>query len=272
MTGRVLVVGGSDSSGGAGIQADLKTITALGGYAASAITALTAQNTVAVSEVMGVPARMVSAQIKSVVTDIGVDVIKTGMLYSAAIVAAVAECCRSVMPGVQLIVDPVVVSSTGHELLSREGHETLVEQLLPCAALVTPNIPEAALLTGVQIRGLADMGKAVDVLLALGAGAVLMKGGHLEGERIVDLLRTADGTEVRFESERIDTRSTHGTGCTLASAIAAGLAEGLTLRDSVQQAKDFVHEAIRTAPGLGKGFGPLNHAHRAKRDADEPQP
>ena len=271
MIGRVLVVGGSDSSGGAGIQADLKTITALGGYAASAITALTAQNTVEVSEVMGVPARMVSAQIRSVVTDIGVDVIKTGMLHSASIVATVGESCRSLVPRVQLIVDPVIVSSTGHELLSAEGRETLVEQLLPRASLVTPNVPEAELLTGVQIREVGDLGKAADVFLALGAGAVLMKGGHLEGDRILDLLRTADGTEVAFESERIDTRSTHGTGCTLASAIAAGVAEGLTLRDSIQQARDFVHEAIRTAPGFGKGFGPLNHAHRAQREHDGPE-
>jgi hydroxymethylpyrimidine/phosphomethylpyrimidine kinase len=261
MTGRVLVVGGSDSSGGAGIQADLKTITMLGGYAASAITALTAQNTVEVSEVMGVPARMVSAQIASVVSDIGVDVVKTGMLYSAAIVAAVAEACRTLAPRAQLILDPVVVSSTGHELLSREGRETMIEQLLPRAALVTPNVPEATLLTGVTIERPADLGKAADVLLALGAYAVLMKGGHLGGDHVVDLLRTADGTELSFESARIDSRSTHGTGCTLASAIAAGVAEGLTLRDAIQQARDYVYEAIRSAPGLGKGFGPLNHAH-----------
>jgi hydroxymethylpyrimidine/phosphomethylpyrimidine kinase len=233
----------------------------LGGYAASAITALTAQNTVAVSEVMGVPARTVVAQMNSVIDDIGVDVIKTGMLFSAAIVAAVAECCRKLPARVQLVVDPVVLSSTGHELLSREGRETLMDQLLPQAALVTPNVPEATLLTGVPIASVGDLGKAADVLLALGANAVLMKGGHLEGDTVVDLLRTADGIEERFESVRLDTRNTHGTGCTLASGVAAGVAEGLTLRDAVRQARDYVHTAIETAPGLGKGFGPLNHGH-----------
>lgn len=259
MLGRVLVIGGSDSGGGAGIQADLKTVTALGAYASCAITALTAQNTLGVSDVMGVPSRMVAAQIDAVLSDIGADVIKTGMLYNASITALVAERCARLAPQLQLIVDPVVVSSTGHELLSAEGREVLLEQLVPLAALVTPNAPEAALLTGVNIESRTDFSRAADLLLARGASAVLIKGGHLEGETVVDVLRTIDGDETVFEGARVATTSTHGTGCTLASAIAAGVAEGLTLRDAVARARQFVVQALTHAPGLGKGIGPLDH-------------
>lgn len=260
MIGRILAIGGSDSSGGAGIQADLKTITVLGGYAATVVTAVTAQNTQGVVETFGVPARVVKSQIDAVLTDIGADVIKTGMLHTAGVVSVVAECCRRLVPQTQLIVDPVLAASSGHELLSAEGRELLIEQLLPLAALVTPNIPEASLMTGVTIENLSDVGKAADLLLAMGASAVLIKGGHLEGETVVDVLRTADGDETLFESERVSTRSTHGTGCTLASGIAAGVAEGLRLRDAVSRARDFVRAALLAAPGLGKGIGPLNHA------------
>lgn len=267
--GRVLVIGGSDSGGGAGIQADVKTITVLGSYAASAITALTAQNTVGVTEVMGVPPRLVASQIEAVLGDIGADVIKTGMLFNASLTATVAERCAALAPQAQLVVDPVVVSSTGHELLSAEGREVLLEQLVPRAALVTPNVPEAVLLTGVAIDGPDDLGRAADVLLARGANAVLVKGGHLEGDTVVDLLRTVDGDEVRFESSRVHTRGTHGTGCTLASGIAAGIAEGLTLRDAVARARDFVVGALAVSPGLGKGIGPLNHGYRI---APKPDP
>lgn len=261
MIGRVLVVGGSDSGGGAGVQADLKTITALGAYASSAITALTAQNTLGVSDVMGVPARFVVAQIDAVLADIGADVIKTGMLYSASVTAAVAERCSKLAPRMQLIVDPVLVSSTGHELLSAEGRDVLIEQLLPYAALVTPNLAEAALLSGLSVERTADFDRAADWLLAHGASAVLVKGGHLAGDTVVDLLRTADGDEVRFESARIETTSTHGTGCTLASAIAAGVAEGLTLRDAIARAREFVAGALLHAPGLGRGIGPMHHGY-----------
>lgn len=267
--GRVLVIGGSDSGGGAGIQADLKTITVLGGYAASALTAVTAQNTLGVTEVMGVPPRVVALQIEAVLSDIGADVIKTGMLFNASVTAIVAERCAALAPHAQLVVDPVVVSSTGHELLSAEGREVLLEQLVPRAALVTPNVPEAVLLTGVAIQGPSDLDRAADVFLARGASAVLVKGGHLEGDTVVDLLRTVDGDEVRFESPRVHTRSTHGTGCTLASGIAAGIAEGLTLRDAVARARDFVVGALEVSPGLGKGIGPLNHGYRI---APKPDP
>jgi hydroxymethylpyrimidine/phosphomethylpyrimidine kinase len=164
------------------------------------------------------------------------------------------------VPQTQLIVDPVLASSSGHELLSAEGRELLIELLLPLAALVTPNLQEATLLTGVAIEKRSDLGRAADIFLALGASAVLIKGGHLEGETVVDLLRTADGDEAVFERERVKTRSTHGTGCTLASAIAAGVAEGLRLHDAVSRARDYVQAALLSAPGLGKGAGPLNHA------------
>jgi hydroxymethylpyrimidine/phosphomethylpyrimidine kinase len=257
---RVLIVAGSDSSGGAGIQADIKTVTALGGYAATAITALTAQNTLGVFNVQSVDADFVGEQMEVVLTDIGADVIKTGMLFSARIVQRVAAICQK-FAGIPLVVDPVMIAKGGTLLLERAATDALVRNLLPIAALVTPNVPEAEALTGVKINSVEDMGRAADHVLALGSGAVLMKGGHLEGDVVIDLLRTADGAEFRFESPRLKTRSTHGTGCTLASAIATGIAEGLTLHDAAARAHRYVFEAIRSAPGLGEGHGPLDHAH-----------
>ncbi len=261
---RVLTVAGSDSSGGAGIQADLKVLTALGVYGASAITAVTVQSTLGVTDVMPVPASVVGAQMDAVLDDIGADVIKTGMLVSIDIVRAVAQRARRVAPGVRLVIDPVILASDGRELLSGDGVRALVEELLPVAALITPNVPEAERLTGVRIGSLDDAGAAADRLLALGANAVLIKGGHMpfqsEDEDVVDLLRTADGEEYRFSESRVKTRSTHGTGCTLASAIAAGIAEGLTLQGAVQRARTYLKEAMLTALPLGKGKGPLNHS------------
>ena len=258
---RVLVVAGSDSGGGAGIQADIKTITMLGGFAMTAVTALTAQNTLGVDEVMLVEPRFVAQQMKSVLTDLGADAIKTGMLGSARVIEAVAGVCESLAFGVPLVVDPVMVAKGGARLLDKGAHEALVLRLLPLASLLTPNVPEAEILTGMSITTPRDMERAADALLGLGPGAVLMKGGHLEGDVVVDILRTADGAEHRFESPRIATRSTHGTGCTLASGIAAGIAEGLTLQGSVARARDFVIKAIELAPGLGRGHGPLEFAH-----------
>ncbi len=258
---RVLVVAGSDSGAGAGIQADIKTIMALGGYATTAITALTAQNTLGVHDVMPVDAAFVAEQMEVVLADIGTDVIKTGMLVSAPVVKLVAKTCERFARGVPLVVDPVMIAKGGTSLLDDDARRALVERLVPLAALVTPNAPEAELLAGVPVRQPEDMGAAADRLLALGAAAVLVKGGHLPGDTVVDLLRTADGEEHRFESARITTRATHGTGCTLASAIAAGIAEGLTLRDAVERARAFVRAAMRDAPRLGGGHGPLDHAH-----------
>jgi hydroxymethylpyrimidine/phosphomethylpyrimidine kinase len=258
---RVLVVAGSDSGGGAGIQADIKTITMLGAFATTAITALTAQNTLGVEEVLPVEARFVALQMRAVLTDIGSDSIKTGMLGSARVVEAVAGVCETLGFGIPLIVDPVMVAKGGAQLLDKDAHDALILRLLPLASLLTPNVPEAEILTGMSIKTPRDLERAADALLALGPSAVLMKGGHLEGDTIVDLLRTADGAEHRFEGPRIVSRSTHGTGCTLASGIAAGIAEGLTLEGAVARARDFVVKAIQQAPGLGRGHGPLEFAH-----------
>jgi hydroxymethylpyrimidine/phosphomethylpyrimidine kinase len=258
---RILVVAGSDSGGGAGIQADIKTITMLGGFAMTAVTALTAQNTLGVDEVLEIEPRFVAQQMKSVLTDIGADAIKTGMLGSARVVEAVAGMCETLAFGVPLIVDPVMVAKGGARLLDKGAHDALVLRLLPLASLVTPNVPEAEVLTGMTIKTARDLERAADALLALGPSAVLMKGGHLEGDVVVDVLRTADGADHRFEGPRIVSRSTHGTGCTLASAIAAGIAEGLTLEGAVARAREYVVRAIRLAPGLGKGHGPLEFAH-----------
>jgi hydroxymethylpyrimidine/phosphomethylpyrimidine kinase len=270
---RILVVAGSDSGGGAGIQADIKTITMLGGFAMTAVTALTAQNTLGVDEVLDIDPRFVAQQMKSVLSDLGADAVKTGMLGSARVVEAVAGVCESLAFGVPLIVDPVMVAKGGARLLDKGAHDALVLRLLPLASLVTPNVPEAEVLTGMTIKTPRDLERAADALLALGPSAVLMKGGHLEGDTVVDVLRTADGADHRFEGPRIISRSTHGTGCTLASAIAAGVAEGLTLQGAVARARDYVVEAIRRAPGLGKGHGPLEFAHPLlTREASLPAP
>jgi len=258
---RVLSVAGSDSGGGAGIQADIKTITMLGGFAMTAITALTAQNTLGVEEVMPVDPRFVGVQMRAVLSDIGADAIKTGMLGSARVIEAVARVCESLGAGIPLVLDPVMVAKGGARLLDAGASDALVLRLFPLASLVTPNVPEAEVLTGLRIETVADMQRAADAILALGPSAVLMKGGHLPGETVVDVLRTADGAEHRFEGPRVASRSTHGTGCTLASAIAIGIAEGLTLEGAVSRARKYVVRAIQQAPGLGHGHGPLEFAH-----------
>jgi len=194
-------------------------------------------------------------------TDIGADAVKTGMLFSEEIISAVASTLEIRARRIPIVVDPVMVAKGGTALLQERARNTMVERLLPLAALITPNAPEAAALTGIKVETVADMERAADRLLAFGASAVLIKGGHVPGDTIVDLLRTADGDGANFEHPRIVTRSTHGTGCTLASAIACGVAHGFTLRSAVERAEDYVIEAIRTAPGLGKGHGPLNHGH-----------
>jgi len=269
MLGRVLVIAGSDSGGGAGIQADIKTITALGGFATTAITALTAQNTCGVQGVFPVEPEFVGRQIDSVLQDIGADAIKTGMLLSADTVEVVVRALRRGASGIPLIVDPVMVAKGGASLLDDAAVHTLKRHLIPMAALITPNLPEAEVLTGRTIESAEDIDPALDALMALGAGAVLLKGGHLPGDDIIDVLRTADGDELRLTHSRIATTSTHGTGCTLASAIAAGLAEGLRLRDAIILAERYVRDAIRFAPGLGKGHGPLDHGFRLRTRNEE---
>lgn len=256
---RVLIIAGSDSGGGAGIQADIKTVTCLGGYAASAVTALTAQNTQGVFGILDVPEDFIRQQISLVMEDIGADALKTGMLHKASVIEAVAEALAP-YPHVPLVLDPVMFAKGGHALLEESALGTLKRVLIPIATVITPNIPEAEHLTGLSIRNVDDMRRAADAILKSGCKAALIKGGHMEGEQLTDMLVSEDGVEV-FTSSRIHTVHTHGTGCTLASAIAAGLAQKRPLREAVARARDYVREAILQAPGLGHGHGPLGHGH-----------
>jgi hydroxymethylpyrimidine/phosphomethylpyrimidine kinase len=263
MKGRVLIVAGSDSGGGAGIQADIKTVTALGGYAATAVTALTAQNTEGVFGVVPVDPDFVRRQMAVVLNDIGADAIKTGMLHDAAVIDAVSESLEDLDERIPVVVDPVMVAQSGAALLQSDAVRTLSRRLVRRAALLTPNLHEAERLTGLTIGSVADMEQAAGRILAMGCRAVLLKGGHLDGDTVVDVLAGAEGA-VRFENPRIDTPHLHGTGCTLASAIATGLAQGLGLTEAYRRARAYLQEAIRTAPGLGKGAGPVNHGHTVR--------
>ncbi len=263
MAGRVLIVAGSDSGGGAGIQADIKTVTALGGYAMTAVTALTAQNTRGVFSIHEVPADFVAEQMRVVLSDIGADCVKVGMLHTPDVIEAVCEVleaeARAGGRRVPIVVDPVMVAKGGESLLAPEAMASLKARMIPLADVLMPNVAEAEALTGLTLRGPDDAGPAARKLAA--SGAVLLKGGHLPGATVIDIL-AVDGEIVEvFESPRIDTPHTHGTGCTLASATATGLAQGMAVRDAVARARRYVHEAILTAPGLGHGHGPLNHAH-----------
>lgn len=255
--GRVLVIAGSDSGGGAGLQADIKAITALGGYAMTAVTAVTVQDTTGVHGVHPIPLEVIAAQARVVLADLGADAVKTGMLGSVEVVELVAGLLDEA--AVPAVVDPVMIAKGGHPLLAEAAVAAVRERMVPRAALLTPNAPEAEALTGLAVRGLDGQRRAGERLLELGAKAVLMKGGHVPGQTVVDLLLTPSG-ETTFEGPRLDTTSTHGTGCTLASACAAGLAQGLPLEQAVARAWAYVAEAIRRAPGFGKGHGPLNHA------------
>lgn len=255
--GVVLTIAGSDSGGGAGIQADLKTITLLGSYGASVITALTAQNTLGVSGIHPAPAEFVTAQLEAVLSDIPVDVVKTGMLFSAEIIAAVAwQLCKYNRKF--LVVDPVMIAKGGAKLIDATAVNALVNQLLPLTYLLTPNVPEAEALTGLRITTEADMLVAAEKLFSLGARNVLLKGGHLDSADAVDLL--FDGKSAQWlRTRRIATTNSHGTGCTLSSAIAAFLAKGEPLPVAVARAKEFITTAIRLARPLGKGHSPVNH-------------
>jgi hydroxymethylpyrimidine/phosphomethylpyrimidine kinase len=258
---RVLSIAGSDSGGGAGIQADIKTASAFGCYAMTAVTAITAQNTQGVQAIELLPASLVRSQIESCLSDIGADAIKIGMLGSAETVKVVAESLKRYAADIPVVLDPVMVAKGGASLAASETIEALKSHLIPLATLVTPNLPEAEVLSGMPVSAGRAAAKAADAIRALGAKAVLMKGGHGEGENVIDIL--VDGAEITvFASPRLETRHTHGTGCTLSTAIACGLAQGLSLSDAVAGAHDYVHEAIRTAPGLGAGHGPLNHLHK----------
>ena len=257
--GRVLIIAGSDSGGGAGVQADIKTVTALGGYAITAITAITVQNTVGVSDVHAIPPSIVKGQIEAVMGDLGADAWKLGMLGSAAHVRVVVEAFYAVGDGAPVVLDPVMVAKGGASLLAEDAVAIIRDELMPIAVIVTPNAPEAEALTGAEVRDLGGQKRAAEILVGkLGAFSALVKGGHIEGELIRDVLLTQDGLRV-FESPRIDTRATHGTGCTLASAIAAYIARGEAIEPAVEQARAYLMQAIRHAPGLGRGHGPLGH-------------
>ncbi|MEC2070546.1 bifunctional hydroxymethylpyrimidine kinase/phosphomethylpyrimidine kinase [Alkalihalophilus marmarensis] len=255
---KVLTIAGSDSGGGAGIQADLKTFQELDTFGMSAITALTAQNTLGVHGVFPQSLEAIEAQIDAVLSDIGVDAVKTGMLFSAEIITLVAKKCKQYHVQ-NIVVDPVMVAKGGAVLLQDAATEALIKELLPIAAVITPNLPEAAkLLRTKEMETLEEMEKAAKELHKLGPRYVVLKGGHLKNGPAVDLL--FDGEELHYlETKRIETKHTHGTGCTYAAAIAAELAKGSSIKDSVQTAKLFITEAIRHSLSIGEGIGPTNH-------------
>jgi len=257
---RVLSIAGSDSGGGAGVQADLKTFAALGCYGMTAITALTAQNTLGVSGIHGVPAEFLKAQIQAVVEDIGVDAVKLGMLHAPEVVEVVAWAIDHYkLPNV--VLDPVMVATSGDRLIAAETVQVLVRELFPRAVVVTPNLDEAALLIGHAIDGVGALDDAASELLALGTRAVLLKGGHLPGEDVVDLLAQSNGDRLQLASTRIASRNLHGTGCTLSSAIASHLALGYELAQAVERARNYVVAAMAAGADVkvGSGHGPLNH-------------
>jgi len=259
---RVLSIAGSDSGGGAGIQADLKTFAALGCYGMTAITAVTAQNTCGVTGIHGIPPEMLKAQIDAVVQDIGVDAVKIGMLHSPEVVRVVADAIRAYqLPHV--VLDPVMVATSGDRLIAQETVGVLVQELFPLAEVITPNLDEAGWLLGRSIKGVETLDEAAQALCAMGAHAVLLKGGHLPGDWVVDVLATRSGMRQRLESARIATRNGHGTGCTLSSAIAAHLAMGLPLVQAVEAARAYILGAIAAGADVitGRGHGPLNHGH-----------
>lgn len=272
MFARVLIIAGSDSSGGAGIQADIKACAAFGAYSMTAITAITAQNTVGVHRVDLVDPDMVTAQIMACVEDIGVDVIKIGMLGSEAIIRAVHAAIEPL--DALVVLDPVMVATSGDRLLDEDAVALMKELMVPISDLITPNVAEAEILTGLSITDTDEMSRAGEALIEMGAYAALMKGGHLDMKSVVDILISDDGAAV-MTGPRIRSRHTHGTGCTLASAAAAALALGAPMEEAVSSARDYVFEAIRTAPKLGKGHGPLNHGLAVppgSEDADDPDP
>ena len=259
---RVLSIAGSDSGGGAGIQADLKTFSALGCYGMTAITAITAQNTQGVRAIHGVPAQMLRAQIDAVLEDIGADAVKIGMLHDPEVVRVVVEAIERHRLQ-QVVLDPVMVATSGDRLMAAETVHVLVHELFPLASVITPNLDEAALLLDRAIDGADALDAAATALLALGAPAVLLKGGHLPGDTVMDVLALTDGTRLRLQSPRIVTHNGHGTGCTLSSAIAAHLALGLPLPQAVEQARAYILGAIAAGANVhtGHGHGPLNHGY-----------
>lgn len=258
---RVLTIAGSDSGGGAGIQADIKAISATGGYAASAITAVTVQNTLGVKDVYPIPPETICHQIEAVVSDIGADAVKIGMLHSEEVVLAVAACLKK-LGAKNIVLDPVMVSTSGHRLIEESAIESLKSVLLPMATVITPNVPEAEILSGVKIESQEDLPAMARRLSCEGKVSVMMKAGHLEGDVLVDVFYdAASDTCIRFPSPRIETPNTHGTGCTLSSAIASFLAQGLTPADAASSAKIYLSKALTSGASfsVGHGHGPVDH-------------
>lgn len=256
--GRVLIIAGSDSGGGAGIQGDIKTVTCLGGYASTAITALTAQNTHGVFGIHNVPPDFIQRQIELVLEDIGADCIKTGMLHKTDVIVTIAKTLERYGAGIPLVLDPVMFAKGGAALLQEASVECLKQMLIPKAFMITPNIPEAECLTGMTIDSVEKMEQAAQTLMQTGPKSVLLKGGHMQGDVVTDVLLTASGTH-HFTQGRIESQHTHGTGCTLASAIATLLSQGNDAHTAVEKAHAYVREAIVNAPHIGGGHGPLGH-------------
>ena len=262
---KILSIAGSDSGGGAGIQADIKAISACGCYAMTAITAITAQNTLGVSAIHPVPADMVREQVISVLSDIGADAVKTGMLYSAEIVEAIAGALKETGT-TNLVVDPVMVATSGSRLIKDETVSTLIRLLFPLATLITPNIPEAGTILGRELKTQSDLAQAAKEISDISGSAVLLKGGHFDDREIVDILYEPSSGFSYYKTDYVDTPNTHGTGCTLSAALASYLGKGKTVREAVDAAKKYLDKAIRTGAEyrLGRGSGPLHHFHEFK--------
>jgi hydroxymethylpyrimidine kinase/phosphomethylpyrimidine kinase len=260
MKAKVLIIAGSDSGGGAGIQGDIKSASACGAYAATAITSITVQNTLGVSNVFDLPIEIVQQQIEAVLSDIGADVIKTGMLSTAEIIIAIVETLKN-YPQIKLVVDPVMVAKGGAKLLQNSALEALKTKLLPTAYLVTPNIPEAEILSGLKISNEVEMIETAKIILQqTGAKNIILKGGHLENENLVDiLLEGSTGKITKIASKKISTKNTHGTGCSFASSISAFLAQDLSLECAFKNAHEYIYNAIKNAPDIGHGHGPIEH-------------
>lgn len=266
--GRVLIIAGSDSGGAAGIQADIKSVTANGGFAMTAVTAITVQDTTAVHGVWPVPVDAVIGQMTAVLRDLGADQIKTGMLGTAHLVEAVAETLDAEAKDIGRVIDPVMVASSGARLMDQQAIGAIISDLIPQAALVTPNAIEAEILTSKPVESVDGQRRAAEALLERGAKAALVKGGHVEGDVMTDVLQSTDG-EWMFENKRLDTKATHGTGCTLASSTAALLAQHVALPEAVERAVAYLHGAIRNAPNYGAGHGPVDHGWRIRNAESE---
>ncbi|MEA4872018.1 MAG: bifunctional hydroxymethylpyrimidine kinase/phosphomethylpyrimidine kinase [Synergistaceae bacterium] len=262
MIRKVLTIAGSDCSGGAGIQADLKTMTAFGIYGMSVITALTAQNTTGVSGIIEVDPEFVAKQIDAVFTDIRPDAVKIGMVANSSLIRIISEKLKE-YDAKNIVVDPVMVSTSGSRLLKDDAVDSLINDLIPLADIITPNIPETEVLSGIRIKDMESMAEGGRLIAKKAETGVLVKGGHF-GDRADDLLVTREGSEIWFYSERIDNPNTHGTGCTLSSAVACGLASDLSLEESVLAAKEYITDALKSGLDLGRGRGPLDHCCRLR--------